>query len=128
MKRLVAFSIALMVVMGLAAGCGDSREDLADDSLSAMKQLEATLATVKDEASAKAAKPKLQELADELNDINARMDKLGAPSEDEMKSMIDKHGKEMEQVQEKMVGHMLRITFDPKIQAVLDDIDFKSLK
>jgi hypothetical protein len=113
------------VLLVLCSGCGDSHESLAGQSVSTMKEMESVLATVKDEASAKAAKPKLKAVVDRMNDINARQAKLAAPTEAEIKAIEAKYGKEMEQLQEKIGGHMLRIAFDPKIQVELGDIDAK---
>ena len=55
--------------------------------------------------------------------INERQAKLPAPSEADIKAIESKHGKEMEELQQKMTSAMLRIAFDPKIQAELADID-----
>jgi hypothetical protein len=115
--------MALALALVTAPGCSDSREDLAGESLDVMTQVESVLATVKDADTAKAAKSKLEPLVTKMNDIKARMDKLGTPSEAEMKSMLDKYGTKMEELQKKMVGHMMRIGFDPQIQAELKDLD-----
>lgn len=122
MKRLLAF--ASILVVAFCAGCGDSHEDLAADSLSKMREMEAVLAGVTDAASAKSANPKLKSLKEELDGINERQAKLGMPDEAEFKAMDAKYGKEMEELQLKLVGHMLRIGFDPTIRAELDDMDF----
>ena len=90
-----------------------------------MKQVVSTLENVKDADSAKANKAKLKSLMQELNDINARMAKLPAPTEADIKAMDAKYGKEMEELGQKMSGQMMRIAFDPKIQAELSDIDMK---
>ena len=86
------------------------------------------LDAVKDDTSAKAAKPKLKRLSAKLEDINTRANKLGTPTEAEVKALDQKHGKEMEELMQKMTGHMMRIAFDPKIQAELADIDMKAVK
>jgi len=118
-------ALAMVLTLSLCAGCGDSREDLAEESVDTLKDLVATLDGVKDEASAKSAKPELEKLVKQLNDLNERQEKLGMPDEAEFKKIEEKHGKEMEELQRKLVSSMLRIQFDPKIQAVLSDIDFK---
>jgi hypothetical protein len=121
MKRLVPLVASVMFV--LCAGCGDSHESLGKESITTLKQLVATLEGVKDEASAKSAKPKLKSLMEQLNDINAREAKLGAPTEAEIKSMEAKYGSEMEELQAKFASNMMRIAFDPKIQSELADLD-----
>lgn len=121
MKPLVT-TCTLMLLM-LCTGCGDSHESLAAESVSAMKELIAAMDTVKDEASATSAKPRLKSIMERLNDINARQAKLPMMTEPQMKAIEAAHGKEMEELQEKMVGHMMRIMLDPKIAAVLQDLD-----
>lgn len=123
MKHVLALTAVLMLFV--VAGCGDSRESLAEESMSTMKDMVDTLETVKDEASAKAAKPKLQSIADKMKDIEKRQREIGMPNEKEMKELGAKYGKEMEEIQKKLMGQMMRIAFDPKIQAQLQDIDMK---
>lgn len=116
----------MVLAMAFCAGCGgDSREDLAGESVDVMKELVTTLDGVKDEASAKSAKPKLEELVKKMNDLNERQEKLGMPTESEMEGIEKKYGKEMEELQQKFTGNVLRIAFDPQIQSVLNDIDLK---
>src|SRR5678815_1392251 len=57
MKR--PFTITAVVMFLVCAGCGDSHEKLAGESVSTMKEMVSVLDSIKDEASAKAAKPKL---------------------------------------------------------------------
>ena len=127
MKRLSSLlAISILVV---CPGCGgDSHESLAADSVKAMKELVATLDTIKDEASAKAAKSKLVSLSQQMTKINERQAKLPAPTEADVKAMESKYGKEMEELQPKMVAAMMRIQFDPAIQKELSDIDMKGMK
>lgn len=121
MKNLVALASLLLV---LVPGCGgDTHQSLVDESMPLMREMAATVTTIKDEATAKAAKPKLEVIASKMKDLKARRDKLPAPTEAEMKASIDKYGKEMEELQKKMIGSMMAIQFDPAIQKVLGDID-----
>jgi hypothetical protein len=120
---LPAFLIALLLA---GPGCGgDTHESLAGEAMTNMKALVATLDGVTDAPSAKAAKSKLQSLMEKLNNINDRQAKLKTPTEAEFKSIDAKYGKEMEDLQMKMAGHMMRISFDPKIAAELKDIDMR---
>ena len=127
MKGLI--SLLAILMLGVCPGCGgDSHASLAGESLTMMKDLIATLETVKDEASAKAAKPKLVSLTQKMQSINERQAKLPALSEADVKAMESKYGKEMEELQPKMVAAMMRIQFDPAIQKELSDIDMKGMK
>lgn len=124
MTRLALISVVTLLLAGNGCG-GDTHESLAAESMPVMRDMVATLETVKDEASAKAAKPKLEAIAKKMKAIDERRRKLPAPTEADIKAMLEKHGDEMEKLQEKMIAVMLPIQFDPKIQAVLGDIDMK---
>jgi vancomycin resistance protein YoaR len=125
MKR----SACALLTVAVLAGCGgDSHESLAADSVATMKELIATLETVKDAASAKAAKPKLTAVVQKMQKIQERQTKLGVPSDADLKAMESTLGKEIEGLQQKMVTAMMRIQFDPAIQAELGDIDMKGMK
>lgn len=124
MKTTLALTSVLLIM--LCTGCSDTHEKLAGESVSTTKELVATLDGVKDEASATAAKSKLTSLMDQLKKLNERQMKLPAPTEDEIKSMESKYGKEMEELNRKLQAHMMRIMVDPKIAAVLQGIDMNS--
>ena len=124
MRRAIVLT-SVLVFLVCSSGCGDSHESLAKDGLSTTKEMVTVLEGVKDEASAKAAKPKLKSLAEQLNDYNARQAKLPAMTEAELKTLESKYGKEMEETQKKLMGQLMRIQFDPKLFAELNDIDLK---
>jgi len=122
MKHLIALAFALVVMNCVGCG-GDTHESLAAEQVSTMKELVTVLDGVKDEDSAKAAKSKVKSLVEKMNDINLRESKLKPPTQEEVKAMGDKYGKEMEALAPKLQGNMLRIMTDPKVSAVLQDLD-----
>jgi hypothetical protein len=122
MKHVIGLVTTALLL--LAGGCGgDSHQSLADESMATMKEMVATLDNIKDEASAKSNKSRLKAILQKMNGINDRQAKLPAPTEADLKAMEARHGKEMEELQTKMAGHMMRIAFDPKISAELKDLD-----
>jgi hypothetical protein len=123
MKR--SLTLASLLLLMAITGCGDTHESLTEDGISTIKKLIAVLDGVKDEASAKSAKSEIKSLMEKLNEINTKQTKLPQPTEAEVKAMGEKHGKEMDELQQKLAGHMMRIGFDPKIGPVLNDIDMK---
>ena len=116
-----------VLFMFLCSGCGggDTHDSLTAASLGAMKELVTTLESMKDEASANAAKPKLKSLAEQMNGLNERQAKLKAPTEAEAKAIDEKYGKEMEDLQMRLTQSLMRIQFDPKLSAALNDIELK---
>lgn len=122
MKHL--FALIAVLMLAFCSGCGgETRESMAAESVSTMKELVTVLDGVKDEATAKAAKPTLKALMEKLNGLNERQAKLPMPTEAEVKALDEKYGKELDDVTHKFAGHMMRITFDPKINAELNDLD-----
>lgn len=124
MKRQLAFAVVVIFAL-CSSGCGDSHDSLTKEGMSAMTEMIGVLDGIKDAASAKAAKDKLKSIADKLKDIQQRQSKLPAPTEAEAKAMGEKYGKQMEELQMKLAGNMMRIGFDPAIRAELDGIDLK---
>jgi len=122
MKHLIALTSILLIAFCIGCG-GHTHESLQGEALDTMKKMIAVLENVKDEASAKSAKAELKSLAEKLNDLNARQSKLGMPTENEIEAMDDKYGKEMDEVGRKFQGQVMRIMFDPKISAELNDIN-----
>ncbi|HRK32013.1 MAG TPA: hypothetical protein PLD59_13140 [Tepidisphaeraceae bacterium] len=116
------FLISSVVLIALCPGCGDSHESLTAESMSTMKKLVSVLDGVTDGATAKSAKPKLKSLMEEMESLKARQAKLGMPDEADFKAISAKYGTELEDLQKKMVGHMMRMAFDPAIRVELDDM------
>ena len=124
MKRQLAFAVVVVFAL-CSSGCGDSHDSLTKEGVSAMTEMVGVLDGVKDAASAKSAKDKLKSITDKLKDIQQRQSKLPALTEADFKSMETKYGKQMEELQMKLAGHMMRIGFDPAIRAELDGISLK---
>lgn len=127
MKPLLSL-VALMMLLTCAGCGGDSHESIAAESTSLMKDLVAALEPITDGPTAKAAKPKIVEIVKKMNALKERQAKLGTPTEADLKAMIDKHGAAMEDLQKKMNTVMMRVQFNPAIQAELNDVDFKAMQ
>jgi hypothetical protein len=121
MRTLMALAMAMLFL--ICNGCGDTREKLAEENFSIINEMTTLLEGVKDEASATSAKPKLKSLLERMSSVNERAAKLPAPSEAETKAMIDKHGTRMDEMVRKFQSQMMRISFDPKLRPMFDDLD-----
>jgi hypothetical protein len=73
----------------------DTQESLLKGMLGTLKSVIPVLKTVEDEATAKAALPKLKKDASQMADIKKRMDKLGEPTKEEQEQLMKKFGDEM---------------------------------
>lgn len=75
MRSKSLLAIACLVALS-CTGCADSPDAIAQDAVNTSKELTATLKTVTDEASAKAAAPKLKSIGAQMQKINDRMKAL----------------------------------------------------
>jgi hypothetical protein len=121
-------SLVGFLAVFLLAGC-DSRsphEAIADDMVGKMRQMVDVMKGVKDEDSAKSAKPRVQALAKELDELKAKSDKLGKPSPETEKRLKEKHEKEVEQLTGDLLKEMMRVGMDPKLAPHMQDVMSKS--
>jgi hypothetical protein len=108
MKRLTAIMVCL--VLGTLSGCGDTHDSLIKEAISTINEMADTCATVKDKASADAARSKIKKLGDKLKDINARGEKLGKITEDQKKKLDEKYKKDLEAALKRVGTEAQRIT------------------
>jgi hypothetical protein len=85
-----------------------------------MREMVGILKGVQDEASAKAANPKLKALRKELDELKVKSDKLGPASEETQKRVNDKHEKEAQELTSQMMAEMMRIGMDRKLAPHID--------
>jgi len=127
MRTLFVLASALMLLV--ANGCGgDSHESLGKEGLSTMKDMVDVLKGVKDEASAKSAKPQLQTLMDKLKSIDERQSKLPAVTDAEKKEMESKYGEDGKQVMQQFMSEMMRVAMIPGAGEMLQGLDMKGMK
>ena len=104
-------------------GCGDTHDKAMTDMVSGMNRLAESLGSVKDKATAEAAKGKLKEIREELKAVKARMKELGDPKEEAAAKLKEKYGKDLEAAMQKMQTALAGlITAGPEAQAVLRDV------
>ena len=117
-------ALAVFALLGLVVGGCESKpthESVMKDMLGKMKEFVATLEGVKDEASAEAAKPKLQALSKEMKELQATASKMPKASAEEEKRLREKYEPELKELMPKMMAAGMRIASDPKLSAILKD-------
>lgn len=126
MKRLSV--LALVVCVAITAACGgDTHEKLAGQQQKLMEDFVAVLERIKDAETARAEKPALKSIVERMKDLNARESKLPPPTEAETKALMDTYGKAMESTMMKFQAGMMKIMFNPAIQAELKDVDLQGV-
>ena len=95
--------------------------------LETMDSLSTTLATVRDEASAKAAEPDLRKAADKWQLVKKNAALLPPPVKEEKDRVAKQYRAKLEQAQKKLFGEVARVSTVPggrmallQISAVLD--------
>jgi hypothetical protein len=123
MKSALAAILALASLLALSAcGGASTHEAVSRDMTSTMKDFVATLETVTDKKSAEAAKPKLEAIAKSMQEIQKRMEALGEPTAEQQKELEAKHGKEMEQLMQRMVAASMKLASNPEAMATLQPV------
>ncbi len=107
--RRVALALAALAVVVLVSGCKDKYESATDEMLGCLKEVNAVLAGVKDEASVQAAKPKLEKLGERMKTLSERVKAMEKPSKEREEQLQKKYETEMQGVMKDLMGHMMRL-------------------
>ena len=110
-------TVFLSACLALVAACGG---DPIEESMDIMEDMASVLEDIKDESSAKAAKPKLEKLAERMKAVQEEMNEDEMPPEERMEKLKE-YGERMEKVQKRLMKEMFRIASDPKLSAALDE-------
>jgi hypothetical protein len=101
MRKLLGIGLALFIVCGFS-GCGSGGpEAQVKEMISLLNQLSDALESIKDDASADAAIPKIESIAEKLSALGKRM-KEEKPSKEEDKRLQEKYQKEVMDAQQRM--------------------------
>lgn len=109
LPAVLAFSLVFL------AGCKDDHESLMKGMIGKMNDLTAALKTVTDEASSKAAAPKVKSIATDMQELQKKAEALGKPSADEDKRLQEKYEKQLQEAMGGFMGEAMRIGMNPKL-------------
>jgi hypothetical protein len=120
MKRLFR-SMALLVVLGVAVGCGKGKtqESQAKKWVGVLNETADLLATVKDEPSARAAAPKLQTLFQREKELQAAANAPGNLSMEEGQA-LQALRPEVEAAQARRQSELKRVSAMPGVREILE--------
>jgi peptidoglycan hydrolase CwlO-like protein len=119
MFRTLAVACIAVTIVSIGCDSKPTHDSLAKDMIGKMKEMVEVLKGVKDEASAKAAKPKLEGLKKEVDALKAEADKMPKPSAEDEKKLNEKYEPELEKLMGELAGEMIRIGSDPKLASEL---------
>jgi hypothetical protein len=122
-----AWSSAAIVAAGLflaAAQGGDaaSFEAVLKDMLATMDKLTATLSGVKDEATAKAARPELQKEAQHFVAVRKTSETIRPPTKEEKERLEKEYRPKMFESQKKLFGEIARVRTVPGGKEALQEL------
>ena len=110
---LAAVCLSLPLLL-LNVGCGDSGDAVMTDTIATMEEMNQVLTGVKDEASAKAAAPKLEALGTRMKELEKRGNDLKmSPAEREQ--LAEKYKAQLEKPVQELMQNMMRIAFNPEL-------------
>jgi len=114
----------VLVLVAFAGGCGgkSEREQLKEQEIATMNEAVDVLETIKDEESAKAAAPKLMEIAGRVKDLKKQQNALGKPSKDEQEKLNKKFDNDRKAAHDRLVHEMVRIQRIPGAPDALKDV------
>jgi hypothetical protein len=110
MRKAMGLGLALLLLCGTRGRAADTFEGLIKEMIGATKEVVAELEKIKDEDTAKSARPKLKKLGSQLQDLSQRAKKLGKPGEEEEKKIKEKYEKDLTTLFQKMATESLRVS------------------
>ena len=116
--RSVPLSLSFLLVVLFAVACGKSKEEaLVDDMVTTSEARAAELESAKDEASAKAAAPRIEQLALQMKAITERQAEM---TEADVAKLGSTHGQRMAQATQRLMTAMMQFANKPEaVQKIL---------
>jgi len=113
----------LALIALACAACGDSHEKVMEDQLDLMEEMVAALEGITDQASADRATAQIKDLEPRRKELEARMAKLGTPTEEQQNAFKEKHGERLQKIFQRFMALMMKSQQYPELQKVLGDMN-----
>ncbi len=128
---MVALVVVAAAVLGTAPAKADDAETIMKDMVQAANEMADCLATVRDEASAQAAQPRLTSLGDRFRSFDARKKAIPPRSFDDDRRLLRQYGSALVAAQERMVKEAERLVplgFWPAEKAAQSRAQFETIR
>jgi hypothetical protein len=122
MKTVLAPVLAALLLVGCAS---DDAESLVKQTISALEETSQALSTVKDEASAQAAAPRLKALAERRRKIEEKMAAVKTPPPAEQAELQKKYAQPLAAATTRLMQEAMRVSNVPGGRAAIDAMDGK---
>jgi len=114
MKKALIWGAGLALLVVACSKGSNSPDGVMQDMLAMMNDMTATLATIKDEASAKAAIPKLEDLAKKGEELKKRAEELKTKvSKEDEEALKKKYEPQIKEATEKLMKETFRVATVP---------------
>ncbi len=111
------------VVVALLAGCKQpSHEQITDQFIETIQELTTTLSNIRDEDSARAVVPKLEELLATIDRLRERGRKLGEPTADVKMRIEQKLAMQQEKTVQQLTQFLMTTAADPRIAPIIEPV------
>lgn len=122
MRNRLLYLAAGMLLTATAGCAGDPFEVTAADTVAAIKEYADVLSTVKDRASAEAARSQLEAAVEKMQSVHKRRQALGTPTPEQDAAVKQKYGTELDAQSKRMSAQMRRLSMDKETAEALEDI------
>lgn len=119
------FAASLLAAFLLAGCASDDADSLVKQTIQAMDETSQVMATVKDEASAQAAVPRLRALAERRKKIEEKMAAVKTPPQAEQAELQKKYAARLSEVTTSLMQEAMRVSTVPGGKAALEAMDGK---
>ncbi len=120
------FALPFLLTAVLVAGCAsDDADSMVKQTIAAMDETAQVMSTVKDEASAKAAAPKLKELAERRRKIEEKTATVKTPPPAEQAELQKKYAARLTEATTRLMQEAMRVSTVPGGKVALDAMDGK---
>src|SRR4051812_27703976 len=114
-RRTLCLSILIPLALTLVGCSKPDHEGLIKKTVSRMEDMVAVMKSVQDEASSKAAAPKIRDITTDLKQYQKEMKAMAKPTAAEDQRLKTAYEGRMKQVGEDMQKEAMRIGFNPKL-------------
>lgn len=118
-KQAACFAIFAVGLLSMTGCGGQSHEAIADSMMKSMDQFADILASVKDEASAKAAATQLETLTASVKALADKRKALGDPPKEIQTKIEEKMKAKQSELQEKMNASMMNLMSNPALMQII---------
>lgn len=123
-------STLLLILPLLFASCGSKHEAVMDEYIALMNEMVDILKTVKDEATAELATPKLEAVGSRIESLSAKMNNMNDLTPQELMELFKDYQEPMQEVLQELSEEMMRVAMitdmDEELQQVMEAMNFGS--